>query len=78
MFSAMVFGIGSATGGFLGGLLLEDLGGRGLFLVYGGIVFAVVAIGALIGRLLPAEVPQPAEAGLVPEMPSIGKNGESQ
>ncbi len=53
MFSAMVFGVGSAAGGFLGGPLLEILGGRGLFLAYGGITFAVLAVGVLIGRLLP-------------------------
>jgi PPP family 3-phenylpropionic acid transporter len=55
MFSATVFGIGSAAGGFLGGPLLEILGGRGLFLAYGGITFAVLAIGVLIGKLLPEE-----------------------
>jgi PPP family 3-phenylpropionic acid transporter len=53
MFSAMVFGIGSAAGGFLGGPLLEILGGRGLFLAYGIIAFAVLGIGMLIGKLLP-------------------------
>jgi PPP family 3-phenylpropionic acid transporter len=55
MFSAMVFGIGSAAGGFLGGPLLEVLGGRGLFLTYGIIALTVVAIGAVIGRFLPAD-----------------------
>jgi PPP family 3-phenylpropionic acid transporter len=55
MFSAMVFGIGSAAGGFLGGPLLEILGGRGLFLTYGVITFAVTAVGIFIGRLLPGE-----------------------
>jgi PPP family 3-phenylpropionic acid transporter len=55
MFSAMVFGIGCAAGGFLGGPLLETLGGRGLFLVYGAITFSVLAVGVLLGRLLPAE-----------------------
>jgi PPP family 3-phenylpropionic acid transporter len=53
MFSAMVFGVGSAAGGFLGGPLLEILGGRGLFLAYGIIAFAVLGIGMLIGKLLP-------------------------
>ena len=55
MFSAMVFGIGSAAGGFLGGPLLEILGGRGLFLAYGLIVFAILALGVLMGKLLPEE-----------------------
>jgi PPP family 3-phenylpropionic acid transporter len=52
MFSAMVFGIGSAAGGFLGGPLLEVLGGRGLFMTYGVIVFAILAIGVGVGRLI--------------------------
>jgi PPP family 3-phenylpropionic acid transporter len=63
MFSAMVFGIGSAAGGFLGGPLLEILGGRGLFMTYGVIVFVILAIGVLIGRLLPEE--KKAAAGAV-------------
>jgi PPP family 3-phenylpropionic acid transporter len=62
LFAAMVFGIGNATGGFLGGPLLETLGGRGLFLVYGILVSAVVAAGVVIGRFLPAEKP----ASMVP------------
>jgi PPP family 3-phenylpropionic acid transporter len=57
LFAAMVFGIGNATGGFLGGPLLETLSGRGLFLVYGILVSAVVAAGVVIGRFLPAEKP---------------------
>jgi PPP family 3-phenylpropionic acid transporter len=55
IFTAMVIGIGCAAGGFLGGPLLETLGGRGLFLVYGIIVSAIVAAGILIGRFLPEE-----------------------
>lgn len=42
MFAAMVNGIGAAVGGLAGGPLLEHLGGRGLYLVYGAIVFLVV------------------------------------
>jgi PPP family 3-phenylpropionic acid transporter len=57
LFSATVFGIGSATGGFLGGPLLEILGGRGLFLVYGSVAITIVAIGAVIGHFLPKEKP---------------------
>jgi PPP family 3-phenylpropionic acid transporter len=53
MFSAMVFGVGCAAGGFLGGPLLENIGGRGMFLVSGTLVSAVLAAGVLIGRLLP-------------------------
>ncbi len=55
LFAAMVFGIGAATGGFLGGPLLEILGGRGLFLVYGILALSVAGIGVGIERFLPKE-----------------------
>jgi PPP family 3-phenylpropionic acid transporter len=44
LFAAMVFGIGSAAGGFICGPLLESMGGRGLFLVLGMIVLVIVGI----------------------------------
>jgi PPP family 3-phenylpropionic acid transporter len=53
LFSSMVMGIGMAAGGFLGGPLLESLGGRGLFTIYGIVTLLMVGVGAAIGRLLP-------------------------
>ncbi|MFB0534437.1 MAG: MFS transporter [Anaerolineae bacterium] len=55
LFGAMVLGFGMAVGGFIGGPLLESMGGRGLYLVFGVVVLATVAIVTLIQRRLPAE-----------------------
>ena len=55
MFGAMVFGFGTAVGGFIGGPLLDNVGGRGLYLVFGGIVLVIVALAYLVQWLLPAE-----------------------
>jgi len=55
LFGAMVFGFGSAVGGFVGGLLLSGLGGRGMYFVLGAAVLAVVAIVTLIESRIPAE-----------------------
>jgi PPP family 3-phenylpropionic acid transporter len=53
MFGAMVFGFGAAVGGFIGGPLLGTTGGRGIYLTFGIIVMAVLALAVLGQRLLP-------------------------
>jgi MFS transporter, PPP family, 3-phenylpropionic acid transporter len=59
LFGAMSFGFGSAVGGFIGGLLLESIGGRGMFLVFGLLILSGLVIIELVKRILPREeVPQ--------------------
>lgn len=53
LFGAMSFGVGSAAGGFLGGLLLETIGGRGLFLVFGVTLLSGLAIIGMMKRIIP-------------------------
>jgi len=55
LFGAVSFGFGSAVGGFLGGLMLENLGGRGMFLVLGIIILVGLAVIEGVKRLLPTE-----------------------
>ncbi len=50
MLGAMTFGIGSAVGGFLGGFLLENIGGRGLFLTFGIILVVGVSVVMLLEK----------------------------
>lgn len=59
LFGVMVFGVGSALGGFIGGPILENLGGHSLFLIFGAIIFATFIIVTLIQRRLPAGSPIP-------------------
>ena len=54
IFGAVVFGIGTTIGGFLGGALLESIGARGMCLVFGLITLATVALVLLVSRFLPA------------------------
>jgi PPP family 3-phenylpropionic acid transporter len=44
LFGAMTFGVGAAVSGFIAGPLLERLGGRGMFLVLGIIIFVGLVI----------------------------------
>jgi PPP family 3-phenylpropionic acid transporter len=60
LFGAMCFGVGSAVGGFIGGLLLESIGGRGMYLVFGIIVLMGLVVTEGIRRFFPDknELPQ--------------------
>ena len=55
LLGAVTFGFGSAVGGFLGGLLLESIGGRGMFLVLGLVILGGLAIIEVVKRILPNE-----------------------
>lgn len=60
MFGAVIFGVGSALGGFMGGTLLEAIGARGLFLLFGSLVLMVVAFAVVAQKQLPkAQVVSP-------------------
>jgi PPP family 3-phenylpropionic acid transporter len=54
LFGAMIFGFGAAAGGLLGGLLLETVGGRAMYLVFGVFVLASLALLAPLERHLAA------------------------
>ena len=53
LFGAVSFGVGSAFSGFVSGLLLESIGGRGLFLVLGIIILAGLVIVEGVKRIFP-------------------------
>ena len=55
LFGAMTFGVGSATAGFLGGVLLETIGGRGMFLMLGIIVLVGLVMAEGIRRVFPGK-----------------------
>ena len=53
LFGSMTFGFGSAIAGFVGGLLLENIGGKGMFMVLGIIILAGLAIIEVAKRVFP-------------------------
>jgi MFS family permease len=53
LFGAVSFGVGSAVSGFISGLLLEKMGGRGMFLVLGIIILVGLAIAEGARRFFP-------------------------
>ncbi len=44
LFGAMSFGFGAAVGGFMGGILLESIGGRSMFFVFGLAILVGLAL----------------------------------
>jgi MFS family permease len=56
----MTFGVGSAVSGFIAGPLLESIGGRGMFLVFGIIILVGVGVAEVLRRLFPekSDLPQ--------------------
>lgn len=60
LLGSVTYGFSSAVGGFIGGLLLESIGGRGLFLVFGIIILAGVGLIEGFKRLVPEKaIPEP-------------------
>jgi PPP family 3-phenylpropionic acid transporter len=59
LFGAMIFGFGAAAGGLLGGLLIETVGGRAMYLIFGVLVLVSLALLAPLERRL-----TPTQAGL--------------
>jgi MFS family permease len=57
LFGSMTFGFGAAFSGFVGGLLLESIGGRGMFLVFG----IVILVGLAIIEGIKLMIPEPKE-----------------
>jgi len=55
LFSAMVFGIGMSVGGLVGGPVLESLGGRKLYLVFGIAILLTTTLVSVIHSRLPPE-----------------------
>lgn len=58
VFGAAVFGFGAAGGGFIGGILLEQVGGAAMFAFFGFTTLMMLIVYTLLERRLPK--PQPA------------------
>ncbi len=44
VFGTMIFGFGAAAGGFIGGILLENLGGQMMYAIFGAMVLMMLAV----------------------------------
>lgn len=64
IFGAVVFGFGPAVGGFAGGLLLERMGGRGMYLVFGIAILVIAALASLLQNR--SRLEQPVAAVQIP------------
>ena len=60
LLGATSFGVGSAVCGFAGGLLLESMGGRGLYLIFGIVILVGLVLAEGVRRFFPEkeELPQ--------------------
>ena len=58
LFGASMAGLGTAVGGFLGGLLIDAVGGRGMYLVFGAGLLASVFLFGLVQRTLASRSPK--------------------
>ncbi len=55
LFNASMGGVGAAIGGFMGGILFERLGAKGMYLSFSVFVIAVLLVVNLVRRILPPE-----------------------
>ncbi|MBI3161152.1 MAG: MFS transporter [Chloroflexi bacterium] len=44
VFGSMIFGFGAAAGGFVGGILLESLGGQWMYAIFGALTLVMLAV----------------------------------
>jgi MFS family permease len=75
LFGAMSFGVGSAFSGFISGLLLESIGGRGMFLVLGIIILLGLAVAETIRRFFPEKESLP---DVIPVSSSSSESNDSR